>query len=124
MSELNEDNNSAGPIAVDVSRAGTPPPETPPTTTVGSIVGETWVSLTGAPVPHGRANVYVYDGETLIASTVSDANASYALYDIPVGTYTVVGETWINGVRYSNIYPGVQVVEGQSTVRIIIMYRN
>jgi Flp pilus assembly protein TadG len=124
VSELNEDNNSAGPIAVDVSRAGTPPPETPPTTTVGSIVGETWVSLTGAPVPHGRANVYVYDGETLIASTVSDANASYALYDIPVGTYTVVGETWINGVRYSNIYPGVQVVEGQSTVRIIIMYRN
>lgn len=125
VSELNENNNVMGPISVNISRVGTPPPETPPTTTVGSIVGETWVSLTGAPVPHGRANVYVYDERgTLVASTVSDANASYALYDIPVGTYTVVGETWINGVRYSNTYPGVQVYEGQSTVRIIIMYRN
>jgi uncharacterized repeat protein (TIGR01451 family) len=121
--ELDEDDNGYGPISATVSLVGTPPPTLPVTTTAGSIAGETWVSLTGVPVPHGRANVSLYDGDTLIAATVSDNSAYYEFVAVPVGTYTVIGETWINGVRYSNTYE-VDVLEGETTVRFIIMYRD
>jgi hypothetical protein len=123
VAELNEEDNGYGPITVDVSEEGAPPPSPPVSTTVGSIAGETWVSPTGIPVPHGRANVQVYEGGTLVASTISDDSAQYRFTDLPVGTYTVIGETWINGIRYSNSYE-VDVLEGQTTVRIIIMYRS
>jgi hypothetical protein len=79
--------------------------------------------LTGVPVPHGRATVSLYDGDTLVATTVSDDGAYYEFAAVPVGTYTVIGETWINGIRYSNTYE-VDVLEGETTVRFIIMYRN
>jgi uncharacterized repeat protein (TIGR01451 family) len=122
VSELEEEDNTRGPITVSVTQEGTPPSTPPVTTTVGSLAGETWVSLTGVPVPHGRATVQVKQGETLIASTVSDDNARYEFTDLPVGVYTVIGETWINGIRYSNTYQ-VEIVEGETTVRFIIMYR-
>jgi uncharacterized repeat protein (TIGR01451 family) len=123
VGELNEGDNGYGPIEVVVSAEGALPPTQTITTTVGAIAGETWVSLTGIPVPHGRANVYVYQGDTLVDSTVSDENARYEFVDLPVGTYTVMGETWINGIRYSNSYE-VEVLEGETTVRFIIMYRS
>ena len=124
VGELDENDNDYGPITVAVSEEGTPPPTPPVTTTVGSIVGETWVSLTGVPVPHGRTTVRCIDEEgNEVASTVSDDSARYELSDLPVGTYAVIGETWINGIRYSNTYE-VQVIEGDITVRFIIMYRD
>jgi uncharacterized repeat protein (TIGR01451 family) len=123
VGELDEDDNAYGPISVTVALEGTPPPTMPVTTTAGSIAGETWVSLTGVPVPHGRATVSLYDGDTLIASTVSDDGACYEFAAVPVGTYTVIGETWINGIRYSNTYT-VDVLEDETTVRFIIMYRD
>jgi uncharacterized repeat protein (TIGR01451 family) len=123
IGELDEDDNAYGPISVTVSLEGTPPPTLPVTTTAGSIAGETWVSLTGIPVPHGRTNVHLYEGDTLVASTVSNDSAYYEFVDVPVGTYTVIGETWINGIRYSNTYQ-VDVLEGETTVRFIIMYRD
>jgi uncharacterized repeat protein (TIGR01451 family) len=123
VGELDESDNDSGPVTVNVSEEGTPPMTSTITTTVGTIAGETWVSLTGIPVPHGRASVYVYQGETLVDSTVSDEDARYEFTDLPVGTYTVIGETWINGVRYSNSYE-VNVLEGETTVRFIIMYRS
>ena len=91
VGELDEADNDYGPITVNVSEEGAPPPEPPVSTTVGTIAGETWVSLTGIPVPHGRATVYVYQGDNLIASTVSDDSAQYEFLDLPVGTYTVIG---------------------------------
>lgn len=118
--ELDEGDNDYGPITVTVSEEGTPPP--PPPTGTGSIAGETWVSLTGIPVPHGRTVVRVYEGTTLIASTISNDNARYELSNLPVATYTIIGETWIDGVRYSGTVPGVEVVENETTVAIIIMY--
>jgi hypothetical protein len=123
VGELNEGDNDYGPITVDVPEEGAPPPSPPVSTTVGSIAGETWVSPTGIPVPHGRANVDVYQEDTLVASTISDDSAQYTFTDLPVGTYTVIGETWINGIRYSNSYE-VDVLEGETTVRFIIMYRS
>ncbi len=120
--ELDEGDNSAGPITVDVTEVGTPPPTSTITTTVGAIAGETWVSLTGNPVPHGRATVWCVDenGEE-IASTTSDATGWYELADLPVGTYTVLAETWIDGIRYSGTIANVTVVENQTTVAIVIM---
>ncbi len=123
IGELDETDNGYGPITVNVSEVGIEPEEPPVSTTVGTIAGETWVSLTGIPVPHGRATVKVLQGDTLVASTVSDDEARYEIPNIPVGNYTVTGDTWINGVRYSNSYE-VQVLENETTVRFIIMYRN
>jgi len=123
VSETSEEDNADGPITVNVSEEGTPP-STPVTATLGgSIIGETWVSLTGIPVPHARADVRCIDGEGNEASTTSDDSALYEFDNLLAGTYTVIGETWINGVRYSNTYE-VDVIDGETTVRFIIMYRN
>jgi len=120
--ELDEGDNSAGPITVNVTEIGTPPPTSTITTTVGTIAGETWVSLTGNPVPHGRATVWcVDDAGEQVASTTSDATGWYELTDLPVGVYTVLAETWIDGIRYSGAVANVAVLEDQTTVAIVIM---
>ncbi len=124
VSESNEDDNVGGPITTTVALQGTPPPTMPVTTTVGAIAGETRVSLDGSPLPHGRTNVYVYEGTELLASTVSNSNARYTVDNLPVGSYTVLGETWIDGVRYSKTYHNVAVNEDETTVLIIIMYES
>jgi uncharacterized repeat protein (TIGR01451 family) len=123
VSETDEGDNSAGPITVDVSEEGIQPPMPPVTTTVGAIAGETWVSLAGVPVPHGRTNVRCLDESgTEVASTVSDEEGRYELLDLAPGTYTVIGETWIDGIRYSRTYHDVVVNEDETTVRVIVMY--
>ena len=87
-------------------------------------MGETWVSLTGIPVPHGRTAVHCLDGAgNVVASTNSDNAAKYTLPTLPAGTYTVIGETWIDGVRYSRTLDGIVVNENESTVLLIILYR-
>ncbi|MDY6875405.1 MAG: TadE/TadG family type IV pilus assembly protein [Chloroflexota bacterium] len=122
VSELDEEDNDYGPVVVEVSGEGTPPP--PPPTGTGSIAGETWVSLTGIPVPHGRANVWCRDEDgDVVASTVSDDEGRYILPGLDPGTYTVISETWIDGARYSGTVAST-VVEGEITVTIIIMYEN
>ena len=123
VNELDEADNAFGSITVDVTKVGTPPSEPPVTTTVGSIAGETWVSLTGVPVPHARADVFAYQGSTLIASTTSDDSFRYEFTDLAAGTYTVIGETWIDGARYSNSNE-VKVLEGETSVNIIFMFKN
>ncbi len=124
VGELNEEDNGYGPVTVDVTEEGTPPPTPPITTTIGSIEGETWVSLAGIPVPHGRANVSCVDAEgTVVASTVSDEEGLYEFLDLAPGVYTVIGETWIDGIRYSNTYE-VEVVADESTVLFVIMYED
>lgn len=123
VSELDEEDNDYGPIVVEVSEEGTPPP--PPPTGTGSIVGETWVSLTGIPVPHGRANVWCVDGAgDVVASTASDDEGRYELLDLTPDTYTVISETWIDGALYSGTVADVEVVEDETTVAIIIMYEH
>jgi uncharacterized repeat protein (TIGR01451 family) len=125
VAETDEEDNVGGPIMVTVSTEGTPPPTPPITTTVGSVEGETWVSLTGIPVPHGRANVQAIDTEgNVVASTVSDDEGRYEFSNLPVGNYTVLGETWIDGTRYSGTVADVEVVEDQATLAIVIMYRH
>ncbi len=121
MGELDETDNAYGSITVTVTEEGMPPPEPPVSTTVGSIAGETWISLSGLPMPHGRTDVYVYQGDTLVAFTTSGEDTMYEFPDLPIGTYTVIGETWLDGVRYSNSYE-VDVLENETTVCLIVMY--
>jgi hypothetical protein len=122
VSELDEEDNDHGPISVPVTVDGTPP-ETPAEGS-GAIEGETWVSLAGFPLPHERAEVWcVNELGKVVASTTSDSNAQYMLNDLPAGTYTVMAETWIDGVRYFGSVPNIAVSEGETAVAIIIMYR-
>jgi uncharacterized repeat protein (TIGR01451 family) len=126
VGESIEDDNASSPITVDVAGLGEPP--TSPLTGTGTIIGETWVSLAGVPVPQGRTDVSVYRGTTmadaeLIATTVSKDNAEYQITGLPADTYIVVGETWIDGVRYSRTYTNVVVNEDDTAVLIIIMYK-
>jgi uncharacterized repeat protein (TIGR01451 family) len=123
VSELDEQDNDRGPVLVEVSQEGAPPPSPPAGT--GAIAGETWVSMTGIPVPHGRTNVRCLDeAGQVIASTTSDDTAKYTLSGLPNGTYTVIGETWIDGVRYSRTLDGVVVNDNETTVLLIILYRD
>jgi uncharacterized repeat protein (TIGR01451 family) len=125
VSELDEGDNDYGPITVNVFEEGTPPPTPPVTTTVGSIAGETWVSLTGIPVPHGRANVWCVDEVgNEAAFAISDNQGRYELSGLAPGIYTVIGETWIDGVRYAGTVADVEVVEDETSLVIVIMYEN
>ncbi len=125
VGELDEGDNDYGPATVVVSEKSAPPPTPPVTTTVGSVVGETWVSLTGIPVPHGRTNVWCVDeAGDVVASTTSDDEGKYELADLAPGAYTLIGETWIDGARYVGTVAGVKVVEGEATMVIVVMYKD
>lgn len=123
VSELDETDNAGGPISVTVSLEGTEPITHTPTST-GTIQGETWISLTGIPVPHERTTVECRDTErNLVASTTSDDNAQYALSGLAPGTYIVTGEAWVDGKRYSNAYE-VTLSEDETVTLFIIMYED
>lgn len=123
VSELDENDNVGGPISVTVSLQGTPPITHTPTSTA-TIQGETWISLTGIPVPHGRATVECQDTDgSLVASVTSDDNAQYTLSGLSPGTYTIMAEAWVDGKRYSNVYE-IDLSEGETATLFIIMYED
>ena len=121
VSELDENDNTSNSISVTVSAEGA---ESTTLTGTATIQGETWISLTGIPVPHERASVECRDTDgNLIASTTSDENAQYTLPNLPAGTYTIIGEAWIDGKRYSNAYE-VTVQADETVTLFIIMYED
>lgn len=126
VAESVETDNQSNEITVTISDSGAAPTTTLEGT--GTIIGETWVSLGGVPVPHGRTSVSVYRGATLddaelVATTISGEDAQYSVSGLEAGTYIVAGETWIDGVRYSRTYMDVVVYEDDTTVLAIILYR-
>jgi hypothetical protein len=125
VGESREDDNASSPITVDVLGVGETPPS--PLTGTGAIVGETWVSLPDGPALHPRTEVSVYRGSglaELVATAFSGEDGQYAVTGLPPDTYIVVGETWIDAVRYSRTYWGIVITEDQPTALLtIIMYR-
>jgi hypothetical protein len=123
--ESDELDNVGGPLAVAVSQEGSPPAPTPtPTpggTATGAISGSTWLFINGDVVPQGRINIYCYDGDVLIAETLSDQDGNYLLEGVPPGTYTVIGQTFISGVSYSDIVLNVEVNSGQTTPYVTLV---
>jgi len=84
-----------------------------PCSAMGRIDGYTWIFIGGDIVPHGRVDVYCYDGfNNLIAQTTSDDESYYDLGYIPAGTYTVLGQSYIDEILYLDILTGVAVSEG------------
>jgi hypothetical protein len=125
VSESDELDNVGGPAAVNVSLVGTPPAPTPTPTPGGSadggISGSTWLFINGDVVPQGRVNVYCYNGDELVAETLSDQDGDYSLANVPAGTYTIIGQTFISGVSYSDIVLDVQVNSGQTTPYVTLV---
>jgi Flp pilus assembly protein TadG len=122
--ESDELDNVGGPLTVTVALDGVPPSPTPTPTpggvANGAISGSTWLFISGDIVPQGRVNVYCYAGAELIAETLSDQDGNYVLPDITPGTYSVIGQTYINDVYFSDVVLNVQVSSG-STTRYITM---
>jgi hypothetical protein len=80
-----------------------------PCSQMGVIEGFTWIFIKGDVVPHGWTDVSCYEGPTLIAQTNSDDDAFYQMEVPPGGTYTVIGQTYIDDVLYRGTKTGVQV---------------
>ena len=58
------------------------------------------------------------------ASTISDEDARYSLSNLSPGTYLVMAETWIDGVRYFGIVLSpIEVVDSGVEVANIVMTR-
>jgi hypothetical protein len=81
----------------------------------------TWLYLDGTIVSQGRVNVYCYDGDVLVAETISDRNGSYLLQGILPGTYTVIGELVADPVLYTDVALDVDVVHGETTPLVDIV---
>jgi hypothetical protein len=122
--ESDESDNVGGPALVQVSQQGVPPTATPiptPGADSGSISGSTWLFINGDVVPQGRINVYCYDGDVLVAETLSDQTGDYLLEGIPAGACTVSGQTVISGVLYQDYVLNVPVVAGQTTPNVTLV---
>jgi hypothetical protein len=123
VDEYDETDNHYGPISVLVAGEGDSGTGSSGT---GTIMGETQVMLAVEPVPHKRARVWCIDaasGEEA-ASTISDEDARYSLSNLPPGTYLVMAETWIDGVRYFGIVLSpIEVVDSGVEVANIVMTR-
>ncbi|MDY7041665.1 MAG: carboxypeptidase-like regulatory domain-containing protein, partial [Chloroflexota bacterium] len=123
-----ETNNVSGPISVPVSSEGVVPVPTPTDTptppTHGSISGATLIWDGSYLVPIGRATVTLMQGSTIVAETISDAeNGTYRFDSVAEGTYTVLGETVIDGLLYYDVVSGVVVVAGVETTDVDLILR-
>jgi hypothetical protein len=121
--ETNEYDNAAGPETVNITQEGEPP--SPPSGN-GAIVGETWVSLSGVPVPHERVRVWCENTDTgdRYGPVYSEEDATYELDGLPDGTYTVMAQTWIDSARYFGSVSDVILSGSETEVVIVILYKD
>ncbi len=121
ISEENEDDNVSDAETVSIIAQGPTPAPTPTPAGDGAISGSTWLFINDDLVPQGRVNVYCYDGGDLIGQTLSDQDGYYLLEGIPAGSYTVVGETIIDGTLYADDVSNISVQSGQTTENVTLV---
>jgi len=125
VSESDETDNVGGPLIVMVDQEGFPPTPTPTpvpgSSEHGAISGSTWLYINGDVVPQGRVNIYLYDGAELIAETLSNEFSNYLLPNVPAGSYTVIGQTYIDDTLYSDVLLNVQVNSGETTPYVTLV---
>jgi Flp pilus assembly protein TadG len=111
--EADETNNVSPSETVTLTIANPEPTPTPQVTPgpTGSIWGDTL--LEGSYAPNVTVYVLAEDGR-LVASTISDRNGRFELFDIPVGVYSVRGELRIGEESYVHIQPA-EVSDGLNT---------
>jgi len=93
-----------------------------PCSEVGTVDGYTWIFIKGDVVPHGRTDVFCLDGDgNLIVQTTSDDTSHYNVR-VPPGSYTVIGETYVDDVLYKDTKAGVSVSAGYTeTVNLVLV---
>jgi hypothetical protein len=119
--ESDELDNVSASLPVTVTLEGVPPTPTSIPAGDGAISGSTWLYTSDGVASYGRVNVSVYDGDVLIAGTLSDRDGNYLLAGIPAGSFTVIGEAFIDGVLYSDTTLNVQVNSGQTTPHVTLV---
>jgi hypothetical protein len=107
VDELQEWNNIGGPTFVTGIKATNLITPTPPLTGTEEIGGLVLVSYGGPTVPQNRAQVWLVDGDQVVAATISDSAANYQFTNVGTGTYTVWACIPIDGRIYSGSLPGV-----------------
>ena len=126
VTELLEDDNQFGGLEVTVTAEGTPPPLPPVPPIVGYLTGETWITLSGPAVPHGRALVEVREGDAfgaLVASLYSGADGGFGPVALAPGSdYAILARVWMDGTLYTGTLGGVEVLESDTTTVIIVMH--
>ncbi len=124
IAETRETDNITGPITVSVTAIGpTPTPSPTPGPTTGIIAGAVYLVKGGTVTPISRAMVEVWQGSTLIASTLSGENGVYQLTGIPAGSgYTVVGWVVVDGQYYTDQVANVTVTGGQITTVMLFLH--
>jgi hypothetical protein len=101
VDELQEWNNIGGPTFVTGIKATNLITPTPPLTGTEEIGGLVLVSYGGPTVPQNRAQVWLVDGDQVVAATISDSAANYQFTNVGTGTYTVWACIPIDGRIYS-----------------------
>lgn len=123
IAETRETDNITGPVTVSVTAIGpTPTPSPTPGPTTGVIAGIVYLVRGNTVTPISRATVEVWQGSTLIASTLSGENGAYQLTNIPAGGgYTVVGWVVVDGRYYTDQVTNVTVTGGQITAVFLFL---
>jgi hypothetical protein len=125
--ESKEEDNLGGPVTFTAVGEGPPPAAMSAALSAevsgGAIGGSTWLQLNGEVAPQGRAEVYCYSGDRLVAETTSDREGRYRLPDLPPGTYTVVAELFIDGIPYTDVAADIVVKRGETTP-FVTLYLN
>ena len=134
VTEISETNNVRGPVQVIVDPNPSPPAPTPTATpgpdcesdppAGGSVAGTVWVFIgEQLVVPTERVSLELWKDGLMVATTESGLDGRYPVEDLPwcvsAGTgYTVYGLVIIDGVIYSGLQTGIQVVLGQVTSNV------
>jgi hypothetical protein len=113
ITEMDEENNIAGPLHLNVTPAAsptpanTPPPGATPLPDEDIISGIVRSRIGGQWVPQFRAAVALMAGNTPVAVTSTSFTGYYEFTNVPAGDYTVMACITIDNVVYTGQRAGI-----------------